>query len=319
MQCVTFTACLLAVVTACRSDDPPKAPPPAPPVDGIEVVAPGGEPRRVLRYKLATGSTTPLELAMDVDLRTKDVAIQVPTLALALELTTSTVDPSGNAKLKLSVIGANIRARNENPKGAEIVKLMDRQAQILAGLVITYQLSPAGRVTGSTLETVGRDLSGPMQDQVASLVQLGEQIAMPLPDQPIGVGARWKHRRTIKQNQLTLVSVTTVDVTAIDGERVTLKSTSDLSGADQTITRDGQTAQVTNIRGNASQEGTLDLATASIVGALSAALAFEMIADGQRRPTRIEMTTKIAPRTATPPPSGPGSASAGSDSPGGAH
>lgn len=302
MRCVTFTACAFAVaVVACRDDKPAPPPPPPPPSDGIEIASPGGEPRRVLRYQLAPGSTTPLELAMDIDLRTFDVAVQMPTLTLGLDLATATVEPNGNAKLKLSVVGASVRARNDDPKAAQVVKIMDRQAQLLVGLVLAYTLSPGGRVSGSAVETVSPDLSGPMLEQVSTLSQLGEQIAMPLPDQPIGVGARWTHRRTIKQNQLSLLSVTTVDVTAIDGNRVTFTSSSNLTGDDQTITRDGQTAQVANIRGNGSQRGTLDLATASLTGEIHASLVFEMIVDGQRRPTRFEIATTVRPRTATPP------------------
>ena len=302
VRCVTFTACVLAAVVACREDKPAPTPPPAPAGDGIEIVAPGGEPHHVLRYQLAPNTTTPFELAMDIDLRTFDVAVQMPTLTLALDLTTTTVEPSGNAKLKLAVVGASVRARNDDPKAVQVVKLMDRQAQLLVGLVLAYTLSPGGRVSGSVVETVSTDLSGPMQEQVATLVQLGEQIAMPLPDQPIGVGARWKHRRTIKQNQLALLSVTTVDVTAIDGNRITFTSNADLSGDDQTITRDGQSAQVANIRGNASQQGTLDLGTATLTGEMRASLVFEMNVDNQRRPTRFEIATKVSPRTATPAP-----------------
>jgi hypothetical protein len=97
-----------------------------------------------------------------------------------------------------------------------------------------------------------------MQEQVTTLLQASEQLAMGLPDKPVGVGAIWKHRRTIKQNQLTLVSMTTVEITAIDGERVTFKSTSEMTGADQAIAQGSASARVTAIRGTSAQSGTFD-------------------------------------------------------------
>ena len=319
MTCVTFTACVLVAVIGCKSEEKPKPKPPPPPVDGIEVVLPGAEPHRALRYKLTPKTTTPLDLAMDVDLRTFEVAIQVPTLALALDVVATEVDAAGNAKVKMTIVGASVKRRNDDPKSESIIAIMDRQAALLPGIVIAFGVSPNGTVSASKIEAVGRDLSGPMQEQVATLVQVSEQIAMALPEQPVGVGAEWKHRRTIKQNQLALTSLTTVKLTAIEGDRVTFESTSDLAGADQTITQGSASAQVTQIRGNGSQRGTFDLATATITGEIQASLSFEMVADGQRRPTRFDVVTKIAPRALpadAPADAGVGSASAGSDSPG---
>ena len=325
MKCVTFTACVLSAVIACRSEEKPKPKPP-PPTDGIEVVTPGAEPRRALRYKLATGNpTTPLDLAMDVDLRTSDVAIQVPTLALALDVNATEVDAAGNAKMKMTIVSASVKKRNDDPKAESVIKIMDRQAALLPGIVITFTVSPSGAVSGSKIEAVGRDLSGPMQEQVATLVQVSEQIAMALPEQPVGIGAEWKHRRTIKQNQLALLAVTTVKLVSIEGDRVTFESKSDLGGADQTITQGSASAQVVQIRGNGSQRGTFDLATATLTGEINASLSFEMVAEGQRRPTRFDLVTKVAPRVppvdgggfgTIPVDAGEGSASAGSDSPG---
>src|SRR5688572_14813856 len=107
MHCVTFTACILAVL-GCRSEDKPKPPPP--PVDGIEVIAQGAEPRRLLRYALASGTTLPFELAMDVELQTVDAAVKVPTIAMSIDITVATV-AADSANMKMTVVAAGARAR----------------------------------------------------------------------------------------------------------------------------------------------------------------------------------------------------------------
>jgi hypothetical protein len=292
MKCVTVIACLLAV-SGCGSEEKPK-PPPAP-TDGLELVQPGAEPRRQLRYQLASGTTSPIELAMDVDLKTADQEAKLPTMAMSLDIAVAAVD-AGTAKLKLSVAAAGARPRTEDPKEAPARTVMNRQANLLAGMVVTFGLTPQGGVKDSKVEAVGRDLSGPMQEQVTTLVQTSEQLAMPLPEQPVGVGAIWKHRRTMKQNQLTLVTMTTVEVTAIDGDRVTFKSSTEMTGADQTITQGSASAQVTAIRGTGTQTGTFDLTKAVVFGESKATLGFEMIADGQRRPMKLDIATRITER-----------------------
>ena len=301
MKCVTFIACLVAA-SGCGSEDKPKPPPP--PTDGIELVQPGAHPRRALRYTLAAGTTTPLDFEMDLDLTTVDADLKLPIIAMSIDVAVTSVDPLP-AKLKLDVVAAGVRPRDaSDPKRNPAIKVMQHQAKLLAGLVVTYRLTHAGQVKDTKVEP-SRDLSTPMQEQVTTLLQASEQLAMALPEKAVGVGAIWKHRRTIKQNQLTLVSMTTVEVTAIDGPRVTFKSTTEMTGADQTIAQGSAAAQVTSVRGTGSQTGTFDLAKAIVTGEQTATLSFDMHAGGEPRPVKMVMATRIVPRTDPPAPAPP--------------
>lgn len=290
----------IVAVGACGSEKPK---PPPPPTDGIELVNAGAEPRQLIRYKLAPSTTTPLEVTIDVDMRTLDRTVALPSLVVALDLAAGTADAKGATKMKASVVGGSALARAESDPA--LVRVMERQATILAGLVMTFDLSPSGQVANTKVEATNRDLSEPMQKDVATLTQLSEQLAMALPDQPIGVGAIWKHRRTVKQNQLTLVTMTTVEVTAIDGDKITFKSSTEVTGADQTLAEGSATAEVTAIRGTGTQTGTFDLSKAIVLGTSTATLSFELVVEGQRRPNKMDVVTHIGPRA--PPPQHEGS------------
>src|SRR6188768_3341553 len=111
MKCVMFIACLIAA-TACSNEEKPK--PPAAPVDGIEVLQPGAAPHRALRYALAPGATTPLEIGVDVDLKTADQEAKLPTMVMGADLTVASADPAA-AKLRLAVVSAGARPRTEDP------------------------------------------------------------------------------------------------------------------------------------------------------------------------------------------------------------
>lgn len=281
----------MLAVGACNSDKPR---PPPPPIDGIELLVGGMPPRQLLRYKLAPSTITPIEVSMDVDMRTVDRNIVLPSLVLAIDLATGAADPTGAVKIKASVVGGSARARGEADPA--LVGVMERQASMLVGLVVTFDLSPWGQITNTKVVTSGRDLSEPLREQIATLTQLSEQLAMALPDKPIGVGAIWKHRRTMRQNQLTVVMTTTVELTAIDGDRITFKSTTEMTGADQTLTLGSASARVSSVRGTGTQTGTFDLARAVASGTSTATLSFELVADGQRRPNKLEVVTHVGPR-----------------------
>jgi hypothetical protein len=295
MPCVTFIAVLLAVGACKSSEDKPKPPPP--PVDGVELVNPGTEPRQVLRYKLAPGGVATLEVATELDAKLADLDVKIPTLVLGIDLTTTTVEPGGTARMKLTVVSGKAVSRSEADLPA--MPVMERQAKLMTGMVVAYTLAPTGEITATKVEETGRDLSEPMQEQTRTLLQTTEQLAMTLPTQPIGVGAIWKHRRTMKLNQLTVVTVTMVEVTAIDGDVLAFKSTTELTGADQTLAQGSATMQVTRVGGTGTQTGTFDLAKAVVFGELKAAMGFEIISEPPR-PTKMNMTWRISPRTAAP-------------------
>jgi hypothetical protein len=293
MPCVTFIAAVLAVICACKSgEDKPKPPPP--PTDGIELVQPGNEPRHALRYKLAPGAVTALEVATDLDAKLADLDAMLPTLVLGVDLMATTVEPDGTARMKLTVVTGKAVSRSE--ADAPAMPVMERQAKQLVGMVVTYTLSPIGEIKETKVEETGRDLSEPMQEQTRTLLQASEQLAMTLPDKPIGVGAIWKHRRTMKQNQLTVVTVTMVEVTAIDGDVLAFKSTMEMTGADQTLAQGSATMQVTRVGGAGTGTGTFDLAKAIVTGETRASMGFEIIAEPPR-PTKMDVVYRITPRT----------------------
>lgn len=293
MHRVTFIALVLTVACGKTESKPPPAPAP-PPVDGIEVLSAGQEPRRLLRYKLAPGAITPLELRMDLDARLADLTTKLPTLVLGADLTVATMDPDGTAHMKLTVVSGSAVSRSEADAGA--MPIMERSAKLLVGTVVTYVLTPAGQIKDAKIEEANRDLSEPMQDQTRTLLQASEQLAMALPDKPIGAGATYKHRRTLIQNQITLLTITTVEVTAIDGDQVSFKSTTELRGADQTITNGSATVQVKRVGGTGSQTGTFDLGQAIAVGEIKASLGMDMIIATEARATSMDVNWKIARR-----------------------
>lgn len=288
MKCVMFIACLIVATSGCGEEKPK---PPPPPTDGITVIQPGAEPRRELRYALASGTTTPIEIAVDVDLKTADQEAKIPTMVMGADLIVTAAD-----QLKLAVVTAGARPRTEDKSEEPARVVVSRQAGLLVGMVVTFTLTPLGAFTSPKVEAVGRDLSGPMQEQVTTLVQASEQLAMALPDKPVGVGAIWKHRRTMKQNQLTLVTNTTIEVTAIEGDKISFKSTTEMAGADQTITQGGESAKVTGVRGTGSQTGSFDLGKAVVLGETALSLSFTMIAGADTRPVKMDVVTRVTPR-----------------------
>ena len=82
---------------------------------------------------------------IDLDLTTVDADLKLPIMAMAIDVAVTSVDPLP-AKLKLDVIAATVHARDaSDPKKNPAIAVMERQSKLLAGLVVTYALTPRGR------------------------------------------------------------------------------------------------------------------------------------------------------------------------------
>ncbi|MBX3162411.1 MAG: hypothetical protein KF773_40980 [Deltaproteobacteria bacterium] len=251
------------LVVACgkgNSAEPP--PPPTPqtpkaPVDGIEVVNQGSEPRRLLRYVPKKGSVTRFELASDGDFSSPGRTMRLPTLVLTTEVTVDDVLPDGSAKIRQTIVGATVRERKDTTMSvAQLADLI----QAFNGVTIASTLAPNGSVSGSVVDA-GKNIPKAMADHLDSIGKNFEQSAMALPDVPVGVGAVYRFRKTIAQIGIPSTTVTTIEVTAIDGDRVSFRTTTKATGADQKVkAEDGSEVDVRGIGGGGSGSGTYDLA-----------------------------------------------------------
>jgi hypothetical protein len=263
VQIVTCVALALIFASCDKGrSDPPPAVIEQSPVDGVELLSTGSEPTRLLRYRLAKGATSPLELAMDLDIDAGGRAGKIPTLILSLTIAIEDVLADGNARIKTTVEKARVQER----EGSTVpIAAMSNMAEALTGMTYTATLSAdgklsGGRVTSSHAQTMAKEIS--------QFTEGLEQIAMRLPTLPVGIGAKWSNRKTTTQNGVTLTTVTTVSLTAIDGDKMSFTSTSTVSAPDQTVQQGAMKASIRDIGGGGSGKGLVDLSKMTMIGEL---------------------------------------------------
>lgn len=269
-----------------------KAPPKVSPPD-LQIVSAGSEPRQVLRYRAPTGTKQKLELAIDVALSAGEMGGPMPTLQITMGLSVEAVMPNGQMMLKSTIedITARDKAESKIPAAAIIGPL-----EALKGLAIDAILSPTGRLTGAKA-TPAAPLPPDLQQQVSSLIASFESTMMPLPEEPVGIGAVWRSSRPVEQNGLKLTAVNSVTVSAINGTVIEYGVDTDIHGQDQTIKQGDVTITVKDVVGNGGGKGTIDLAKLAVTGELAAEFRSEMSAAGDPAPTKMNMTTLMKIQT----------------------
>ena len=285
----TLQMAALVAVFACREKEPPKPPPPDP--LAVHLVMPGAEPKRVLRYALAKGSSTPLELALDVSLVTGGLGGAMPTFVFDLDLVVEDVLPDGRMLVRATITDASVRDRSDSKVDA---KALASRVAAIKGVAITGTLTPDGKLQGAKVDA--QKLPEAVAAQASSLTQSFEHIAMPLPTVPIGVGAQWTTTRELDNNGMHSTATNTVDVTSLDGDKLGFTVTTAISGPDQTVTQQNVPIDVSGLAGAGGGSGSIDLAHFAMTYTLTAKLHAEMSAQGQKSSLDLEMKTSITSR-----------------------
>jgi hypothetical protein len=251
-------------------------------------------------------------VAIDLDVDAGGQGGPLPTLVLTSEIVAEEVTAQGLAKVRSMILDVAARER----AGAMVpAASMTEHTQVMRGISLTGNLTARGTLLGVAVDTTGRQLPPALDAQIGSLRRSFEQVAMPLPAEPVGVGAVWRYKKTFEQNGMTLRTVTDVVVTGIHDDQFSFTSTSVVSGDEQKLTQGGTTVTVTNLGGRGTGAGTIDLARMTMNGELNAELTSDMSADGETARMSMKMMTKIRPTTSTAAsagsaaPTGPGSAS----------
>jgi hypothetical protein len=282
----------VALWVACSKAEDAPAPVPGPTDDGVELISAGSGPQRVLRYKLLKGTRSKLQLAIDNALTAGGRAMVSPTLVIDLELAIDHVFPDGSARVRTTITGATPR---EKPGATVPVGVLAQMTSSLPGTVFTARLSPTGRVSESKVE-VTKDLPLQVRAQVDKLNERVAQVAMPLPQQPVGAGAKWSVKSALDLDGMKLATITTTEVTKLDGDVVTFTSATTITAPNQKVTEGSITAELTDIGGGGTGTGTIDLARMTMDGQLSLEFRGTMSAQGVTAPLKMTMAMTTSSR-----------------------
>lgn len=305
----------IVVEIGCGSDDVKPAPPP--PLPGaVSVLAPGAEPRRVLRYHLAPDARAALTAELDVSLDAGGQAGDLPTMVLGLETRVEQAQPGDRARVRTTITEVSAR---ERPDTLVTAAAMDAEAHHLRGLAFVGTLAPDGALSDVAVDLDGRKLPPALAAQVDSLAKTFQQVAMPLPPSAVGAGARWRYEKQIDQAGMQLTSTTDVQLAALDGDRLSFVLTSTLAGADQAVTQAGTTIRLTHIGGEGNGTGVVDLARMTMTGEQSMVFHADMAGADQNARMSMRVTTRLHDGTSPAPTAsadaglGEGSGDTGSD------
>ena len=270
-----------------------------------EILDVGQEPRRPLRLDLVEGTEATIDVALTARVTQGDgagqIAVAPPTVRQTVTYTVGEVEDD-EAAVSFTVTTVDLDQDTASVSDADYLRLVvDLRA--LVGLTGTGRLSTRGQFASMAYDIP----DGLPPDTSGEFRHLGDQLedlTIPLPEQPLGVGASWRARTTRQVSGFTYQQVSTYQIDAITDTGIGYSVSSSLSAADQAMDPaslpEESSGRLVSADLTGTATGTLDLATG--LGALESALTgiqeIEVSADGG--PSAITTQTVDVSVTAGP-------------------
>lgn len=215
----TGTSATTGTTTEASTDAGPAADTPV--TGDVELLDAGTGPRRLLELNVEDGhverTTTTIEVTMDV-------GPEQMTLPLSMPFTTTVTDVGADGFTADVVYGRASVAGGDMPPGAE--PMVDEAMALIEGTTAHVSYGRNGILRSSELELGDQapDLVARMLDNIASQ---SFAVAVPYPDEEVGVGARWRADTTLQIGGAEAVVTSTYEIVELTADGYLLEVTAE--------------------------------------------------------------------------------------------
>ncbi len=265
----------------------------------VTLLDPGAEPRSPLRFDLPAGtSSMTTTQTQQIDQTFNGDAQPTAAFGFLFVMQIDTVATAEGYEVTSTVTSAG----SGPGTAADVAAALDESLAALVGFRSVSLIDDRGRILSAEIDEAS--LAGAPAEVADIMRQLGEsnQVAAPLPDEAVGVGARWQVEQRLELNGIALVQTTEYTLTAIDGPVLTIEVSGSQTPIETTVELPGlEGVDVEILEWTTSTTGSLIIDLASVVPTSSAVSDVFQVLDvggeGELSQT-ILSTIEIAPTTA---------------------
>ncbi len=265
----------------------------------ITLTNPGAEPRQQLRFTTTKGfhqdALMTMDMAMALDMGIQKLPKTVlPTTKMVMDSTVTDVSAEGDIHYEFKLRDIEVVPREGSPD--MMVSSMKTALAGMNGLKGSSTVSNRGVVKAATFE-IPDTVPDQMRQTMDSLQESVGQVAVPLPEEAVGVGATWEATSQITRgNGINMTQKTSYELVSVEGSQVKLKIKLDQTAEPQTIKAPGMPAgadaKLIDLKSSGSGETVLDLTKlAPLDSTISMDSKFKMAvkAMGQEQNVSMEM------------------------------
>ncbi len=267
----------------------------------LKLLEAGAEPRKVLRLHPQAGDKQSLavniKMVMDIQMgEVQSQSMKLPAMILPVDLSVQSVSPQGDITYNMVLGEATVADEPGTlPQIAETLKSALSSCKGLAG---TGKMSNRG-LSGTMDIKMPAEADPQTRKTMEQMKDSFSKMGIQLPEEAVGVGAKWEVRMPIQSQGMTLDQTTVYELVAREGDRCTAKTTITQRAGNQKIespAMPGLKVDLTKMTGQGTGEVVFDLGKLTPVNGKSTVhteMAMGMNLAGQKQSMAMKMDMDV--------------------------
>jgi Family of unknown function (DUF6263) len=285
----------LAAVIAASLARPLAAAPSAVPADApvVKLIDPGKDPKKALRLTAKVGLRRTMVMSMKMTMAMTMGANSVPAQKLpetrmTMDMKVTNVAPNGDIRYEFTIKKPEVIAdKDANP---QVVDAMKNALKGMDGMNGYAVVSSRGFTKEADIN-MPPNMDPSMRQLMEGTKQSLNQISSPLPEEPVGVGARWETIMKLKQNGMVLNQTASNELVDLKGDTGKINLKIKQNAERQKITQNGVTVDLISL--SSTGGGVMNFDLARLVPSLATvnlSSDSQMEAMGQKMAMKLGMT-----------------------------
>lgn len=226
----------------------------------------GAEPRKALRLHPKAGDKQSVEMTLQMNMETKMAgmdtpAMKLPPIKMALDVGVKDVSADGDITYQMTVGEATVA--NDSDAAGPMAEVMKAALAGAKGVTGTGTVSDRG-VAKSMNVKLGNNADAQSRQTMDQMKNMLSGAVLTLPEEPIGVGAKWEVRKISKMQGFAMNETSVYELTAVEGDKVTVKvAVTQSQGKQKTLSPPGAPAgmkmEITKLAGEGTGQISCDL------------------------------------------------------------
>ena len=192
----------------------------------IELLTPGAEPRRELKFRPAANSkqTMTMTMGMSMDMSMGDSPmpkIPIPKMVIKMDLNVQKVDPSGDIYYNFAYGDIKVISDKDTPPA--MLAAMQKSLKSLVGIQGNIVINSSGLVKSKNL-TLPKTVDPTIKETLEQFNQSIDQISTQLPSGMLGMGAKWQVNNAIQSGGIKFNQSSVYEIVEISDIGMTVQS-----------------------------------------------------------------------------------------------
>jgi hypothetical protein len=191
----------------------------------VKLVEAGKGERRVLGFQIVKGWKEAAVMVMRVEMTSEAAGIAMPSVKMPASETTLKVevtDVMANGDFTYSFEFVEVKFQEEEGVSPLVLQRVKSQMDALKGLTGAATVTKRGLVKKVDVK-IPETAAPQLRQTIDSTMQSLKSFSTPMPEDAVGLGAKWEVTQLVDATGLSVTQVTTYEVTDLRDEQLTLK------------------------------------------------------------------------------------------------